>query len=278
MNGDEKGIDCNGSCSKICVDDGTCVSKLTKKLDTDCDGMDDDWEIEHYLDPNSDDSKGNPDNDDYTNYEEYLNDTDPNKPDKNPSDGGFGSILLWFFIIFLIVGVVLAGSYYGYMYYRKKGGKRIQFIENILSVIQNTFNKKGNGQAMQMHGQMPRMQNMPSPFPRLPGSAEKGMPPIPDKNELGQAGVGSGYEKDLTAKELISAIRKKRTDQKAIDREKYISKFSDTKSDNAAAGPKLPSHQPEKKVSESDKKELFKRINKEFSDDIKDKTQKQKKP
>ncbi len=42
-------------------------------FDTDNDGMPNDWELAHGLDPNVDDHNGNYDNDDYTNLEEYLN-------------------------------------------------------------------------------------------------------------------------------------------------------------------------------------------------------------
>lgn len=43
-------------------------------FDTDGDGMPDDWEVEHGLNPNVQDHNGDHDNDTYTNIEEYLND------------------------------------------------------------------------------------------------------------------------------------------------------------------------------------------------------------
>lgn len=45
--------------------------------DTDSDGLPDGWEVDHALDPNADDSSGDPDADEWTNAEEYLWRTDP---------------------------------------------------------------------------------------------------------------------------------------------------------------------------------------------------------
>lgn len=47
------------------------------RLDTDGDGMVDTWELNNGLNPNLDDSLGNPDGDSYTNIEEYNADFDP---------------------------------------------------------------------------------------------------------------------------------------------------------------------------------------------------------
>jgi hypothetical protein len=46
--------------------------------DTDHDKMSDSWELDNGLDPLVDDANGNPDDDQYTNYEEYVLGTDPN--------------------------------------------------------------------------------------------------------------------------------------------------------------------------------------------------------
>jgi hypothetical protein len=50
----------------------------TPNADSDNDGMPDDWEIRHGLNPLSDDAAGDPDNDGITSLNEYLGGTDPN--------------------------------------------------------------------------------------------------------------------------------------------------------------------------------------------------------
>ena len=52
--------------------------------DSDMDGMIDSWEIENGLNPLVNDANENPDNDQYTNYEEFLHGTDPNISDEKP--------------------------------------------------------------------------------------------------------------------------------------------------------------------------------------------------
>jgi len=47
--------------------------------DTDEDGMPDEWETKHGLNPNANDNSSDHDGDGYTNIEEYLNAADPNK-------------------------------------------------------------------------------------------------------------------------------------------------------------------------------------------------------
>ena len=55
--------------------------------DDDNDGMPDDWETAHYLDPLRDDSNDDWDSDGYTNFQEYVFGTDPNSLDSKPRKG-----------------------------------------------------------------------------------------------------------------------------------------------------------------------------------------------
>ncbi len=72
--------------------------------DNDFDGMADEWEREHGLDPERDDSEEDADGDGWTNLQEYLADTDPNEAEKrgcgcttHRSGGWFG--LSWLVVI-----------------------------------------------------------------------------------------------------------------------------------------------------------------------------------
>jgi hypothetical protein len=56
------------------------LKSLPAPADTDGDGMPDEWELRFKLDPrNAADGAQDADADGYTNFEEYLNDTDPNE-------------------------------------------------------------------------------------------------------------------------------------------------------------------------------------------------------
>jgi MYXO-CTERM domain-containing protein len=72
--------------------------------DNDFDGMADEWEREHGLDPERDDAEEDADGDGFTNLQEYLDDTDPNESEKrgcgcttHRSGGWFG--LSWLAVI-----------------------------------------------------------------------------------------------------------------------------------------------------------------------------------
>ncbi len=71
------------------TDDHGLKNEYTEKIsirrvnDLDLDGMDDDWEIDHGLDPTVDDSKDDLDDDDLNNFQEFENGTDPEEEDSD---------------------------------------------------------------------------------------------------------------------------------------------------------------------------------------------------
>jgi len=117
QNGDEEGVDCGGSCAEDCpdvVDPDGC--KVSGQTDTDCDSMPDWWENQYTptLNTEYDDADEDPDKDGFSNYEEFINGTDPTVADKGESK-------FWIWLLVIIMLVILGGgSYLGYEEYVKK--------------------------------------------------------------------------------------------------------------------------------------------------------------
>ncbi|MBP5791247.1 MAG: hypothetical protein J6W80_03195 [Kiritimatiellae bacterium] len=71
--------------SKVCPICGAKQPEEAKiELDSDGDGMSDEYETSHGLDPAADDRDGDLDGDDFTNWEEFEAGTDPNAADSHP--------------------------------------------------------------------------------------------------------------------------------------------------------------------------------------------------
>ena len=154
LNGNESDVDCGGVCGDKCqlgrscgieedCDEGLeCISRVCTKTrsadlkDTDEDGIPDEWEVEHGLDPSDpSDAYADFDGDGLTNIQEYTFGTNPNIVDTDgdrvtdkdeiinegtdPLDpiskpGGIGGILIWAVILIMVFG----GGSYGIYYYK----------------------------------------------------------------------------------------------------------------------------------------------------------------
>lgn len=129
-NGNESGIDCGGNCDPcglgvscsgldsncveglICVDN-KCVPDRNSNVDSDNDGLPDWWEYEYFdcidcVDPDAD-----PDDDGFSNLEEFNAGTDPKDPNSHPDKGKILPLIL------LIIGISLLLGGTGYLVYSK---------------------------------------------------------------------------------------------------------------------------------------------------------------
>jgi len=121
--------ECEGSetCSNCEDDCGNCSNPIPGpndctidgELDSDCDQMPDWWEKRYNLKVYVDDADEDPDDDDFTNLEEYRNGTDPTVADDVNGDHPT-SIWTWIIIIVAALIIIGGGSYLGYEEYMKK--------------------------------------------------------------------------------------------------------------------------------------------------------------
>ena len=127
------GLECyNSECSICSEENDYCGTEIEK--DTDGDGMDDDWELEHGFDPNDPtDALLDSDNDGLNNLEEFRHKTDPNKgdtdgdkhSDKKEIDKGtdpldkndYPKSKIWL-ILFMLLGGILVGTAGFVVYHR----------------------------------------------------------------------------------------------------------------------------------------------------------------
>jgi hypothetical protein len=191
-NGNEEGIDCGGDCPNICTEsgDGCTVEGLA---DTDCDRMPDWWEEKYLLNVNKDDAEEDPDEDGFTNYEEYVKGTDPTKADD--SNDGFG-FFTWIIIIISLLIIIVGGTYVGYIEYMKKNGHLPERLTNIIGGSSQT--RKGTISVASHKGKL-------------------GQAPLPKAKTPEQMYIES----------LGSMIRSKRKIEKSKDRKNFLSTFEE---------------------------------------------------
>ncbi len=269
-NQDETDIDCGGlKCDpcgegKHCIADSDCMLGLecvsgacrpegygmqdNESLDcladgmkdSDCDGMPDSWEERYNLNVYADDSRDDPDNDGFSNADEYFNGTDPRIADKRGS-----SKWLFIFISLLVIAAVLGGYYYVsnykpfsysngpfakepaqrstraeekrrkqelYSYYLKKRREMLAKKEHEKELQRMLLKKKEEQKMMERERLLSKFDE--SEFierPDIKGSTRKG-----SKNEYGSQGSQKGFTKETTIKEsnkgkkgLLKAAKKK---------------------------------------------------------------------
>ncbi len=87
-------------------------------VDDEGDGLEDDWEIDNLLNLSIDDANLDPDNDEFTNMEEFLNNTDPWNPESYPiiqdenEDGNNNRSLLFIMILIIIIISIIGAAFF----------------------------------------------------------------------------------------------------------------------------------------------------------------------
>jgi len=172
LSGSETDVDCGGACptkcsegsyceyNEDCVSDTECyLEKCTVcsaengycgteevSVDSDGDGMPDDWELQHGFDPNDPtDASGDADEGNLVNLDEYKHRTDPNKADtdgdgysdKKEIDAGTNPLdpddkpksKLWIILLMLLGGVLVGGI--GFFIYHQITAKSKEQVKPI---------------------------------------------------------------------------------------------------------------------------------------------------
>lgn len=259
QNQGEEGTDCGGPCNTTCEsaeENATCQAQygpMAGKLDTDCDGIPDEWEIKYseVLNlHNNGDAIQDPDGDGRTNLEEYKDGTNPTKAEEKTEEGSSWLLILIIIFVILALMVALVVSYKYFYYkippeYRKYTDVVVQPIASWLKQAQDKtvdlldksgimpYIRKAKDSIMGMMGKPP-MENyqqhagsMPRKSASFTGSAkDKGLSQAKPKEVTVD---NAGYENANNTKELVDQIRKKRQMEKQKQRENVVSSFDQKK-------------------------------------------------
>jgi hypothetical protein len=206
-NGKEEGKDCGGDCPNICTGTGSGCTTSDGEIDSDCDRMPDSWEeqYEPILNKNKDDGDEDPDEDGFSNYDEYVNNTDPTSPD---GKSGWG-IFTWVIIILSLLIIIVGGTYVGYIEYMKKNGNLPLTISGYSKIL-----KSKNKGGVSVAGNKGKFGQRPLPKAKTP--------------------------EQMYIESLGSMIRSKRKIEKSKNRKDFLSTFDEGKSEEVKEDKLVP--------------------------------------
>jgi len=294
-NQDETDADCGGSCEgcgtdQLCRNDTDCASgycsmnnacRPENERDTDGDGIPDAWEIEHGLDPNENDAEEDQDQDTLSNYEEYMQNTDPAKKDTDgdgiPDDvelaEGFDPLdaddyprsHAWTIILLIIAILVVigGGGYYGYKEYIK----RADIIKRRTRVTPPMF-RPSAPTARRRPPITPKKQAMPPPLSpaqvKLQQKQKEKLIRIEEEKEKQMGKMFRPFERKKedggirklplrTKKKALSKLKDRKTGKQGEEKEEWIP-VGELKPKKGKAGKKEKTESPFEKLSKIVKK------------------------
>lgn len=225
--------DKNGT-NETCTADG---GEMAGELDSDCDGMPDEWEALYGLDPhNKNDANLDANDNGKNNLQEYLDGTNPLKAEEKEEESSYWLLFLIIILIILALFVICVLSYKYFYYnippkYRKYTDVVVQPIARKMGELKDklmqVYNKLQGGSAQPPQGPASRQQPQ-----QRKAAAFTSRPSTPaTRNARGSTPSASqaiDYDTQNT-KEMVEQIRRKRKMEKEKEREQVISQFDEKK-------------------------------------------------